>query len=100
MLRGAAYIFVSIFISINITACKYEAAKQTDTDQGSMSQGGNGQDGNVNGELVLPEIPQCDGVCTCDEALIQFNDTGVIESAESAIGNLPYCRFSTLVLMK
>jgi len=86
-----------IFISINITACKYEAAEQTDTYQESISEEGHSQGDNVDGELVLPEIPQCDGICTCDEALIISNDTGVIESAESSTGNLSYCSFSILL---
>ncbi len=97
MLRRGPYILISFFISINITACKYEAEEQTDTNKESISQYANSQGNNVDGELVLPEIPQCDGICTCDETLIQFNDTGVIESAESSTGNLSYCSFSILL---
>lgn len=83
---------IFIFISINITACKYEAVEQSD-----INQDGSSQDNNVNTELVLPELPQCDGICTCDEALIQSNDTGVIESAESSTANLSYCSFAILL---
>ncbi len=85
-------------ISINLIACKYEAVEQIETRQESTSEDNEqSEENNGNSGLILPELPQCDGECTCDEVLVQFNDTGVVESAESSTGNLPYCSFSILL---
>ncbi|MEW6995271.1 DUF1566 domain-containing protein [Colwelliaceae bacterium MEBiC 14330] len=101
-------------ISINLTACKYEAAEQVETGQAiigqeneqpvdnssaSVSAGGSTTDSlhAGNSGLVLPEISQCDGECTCDEVLVNLNDTGVVASAESATANLSTCSFSILL---
>jgi len=81
-----------ILVSFNITGCKYEAAEQP-----GINEEISNQDIDENNVVVLPEIPQCDGICTCDEALVKSNDTGLVESAESLTANLSYCSFSILL---
>ncbi len=83
-------VIVCLFISAYLLACKYEAADNLTDEVNNSSQVSEPN-------ITLPTLPQCDGLCTCDEVKMNFNDTGALKSAESITNNLSYCSFAILL---
>lgn len=66
-----------------VASCKYEAVSEVPATSSSA---------NSNKVSAIDfALPMCDGECTCDEAQIDFNDTGSLLAGDYPEGNLPNC---------
>lgn len=93
--------FFVLITTVFVIGCRYESIEETSgTASGSANSALNSIDESDNASGIqdnqtLPDIPYCDGPCTCDEAFKPFNDTGVTGSAYDYTSNASICDFSS-----